>query len=199
MATPANMERPWTAAETAEDLLSQVEDTLVADWGEDEILAGLDREGLESPTAAMMLSDVRKDADKAGGPSSSGHHEYVTIALAASRRYIRDPDDPLTLDSKRCDALRQALVSAGLRPETAEALLTDIIALERRMAAVYHRRMRRLGIQGMVVGGATTALFVFGGIFGDAGARWHLMTAALTACLFGYSVVLWRRGRPPGR
>ncbi len=199
MATPPTMERPWTAAETAEDLLAQVEDALVAQWSEEEILAGFDREGLEAPTAAMVLSDIRRDADAAGGPSSSGQHERVAIALAASRRYIRHLDDALRVDPQRCDTLRKALVGAGLREATAQALLSDVTALERRMAAVYHRRMRRLGMQGMVVGGLTTALFAFGGIFGGGGARWHLFTAALTACLFAYSVMLWRRGRPPGR
>lgn len=199
MSEQAAQSRPWTATETAEDLLAQVEDALVAGWSEAELLAAFDNEGVDGVTAALVLDDVRRDAAAAGGPSSSGRHEHVSIALTAARQFIRQRHDPLTLSHEHQRALATALTTAGLRATTAEALLADLTALERRMAEVYHRRMRRLGLQGMVVGGATSVLFVFGGLFGGDGARWHLITAALTLALFAYSLQLWRRGRPPGK
>lgn len=199
MPQPHNEERRWTAAETAEDLLAQVEDALVAGWSEEELLAAFDREGVDLTTAGLLIDDVRKDAAASGGPSGSGHHEDVAIAVSATRAFLRRPDDALTIDPERQRDLHAALCAAGLRPTTADALLADVVGLERRMAAVYHRRMRRLGVQGMAVGGLCTALFVFGGLFGGDGARWHLFTATLTGGLFAYSMVLWRRGRPPTR
>lgn len=191
--------RPWTAAETAEDLLAQVEDALFAGWSQDEIIGALELEGLEGPTAAALAGDVQRDAEAAGGPSSSGEHQRLFMSLGRARQHLRRDDDALTIDEQRREALTLALQKAGLRESTAQAVVSDLVGLERRVALVYQRRMRRLGLQGMAVGGGATALFLFGGLFGGGGARWHLVSAAMTGAFFIYATLLYRRGRPPRR
>lgn len=185
--------RPWTARETADDLIAQLEDALHGGWSGAQLSEALTHQGLEAETAANLVEEVAKLDAPDGGHNTAPD----VIILLQTRRFLRDPDDPLTVLASRREALAAALQAAGLREATAAAVCSELAALERRGAQVYFKRMRRLGVQGMVVGGLATALLGYGGLYGGPEARWHLTTAAVTLALFIYSTVLFRRGRKP--
>ena len=205
-------ERIWTAAEAAEDLFAQLEDALAAGLADDDVIAALAAEGVEAATARWLIDDARVDAASGGeqaswiaGESGAGPTDAAgltapayTMNLWQLRRTLRGGDDPMSLPEANAKALADALAQIGARASTAGAVVDELRRTERLMHDGFRARWRRLGIQGMIVGGAATALMLLGGSAGGA-ARWHWFTAALTAALFVYSVALWRRGQPPTR
>ncbi len=193
-APDAAAQRAWTAQETAEDLIGQVEDALIGGWSVADAGEALTHQGLDAQTAAQLVDDVRA----LPRPESGTLAAPEVIELVHARSFLRAPGDPLTLVPEQVQALEAALTEAGLPGSTAASVCAELAAMERRMAQVYHRRMRRLGVQGMVVGVLATALLGYGGLYGGPDARWHLVTATFTLGLFVYSAALWRRGRPPG-
>ncbi len=184
--------RPWTATETAVDLVAQVEDALQGGWDRALLGDALLHQGLDDATVALLLADVAGLAAPDGGTVDAPE----VVQLLSARRFLRDPADPLTVLDTRRDALTTALIAVGLREATAAAITSELASLERRGAAVFFKRMRRLGVQGMIVGGLGTLLLGYGGLYGGPQARWHLATAAVTLALFLYSAALFRRGRP---
>ncbi|MCO4762168.1 MAG: hypothetical protein KC502_11730 [Myxococcales bacterium] len=187
--------RPWTATETANDLIAQIEDAVASGWQRPALDEALVHQGLEPATATQLVTDIAALPQPDGG---AGDPPDV-IELLATRMFMRAPHDPLTVLDTRITELAKALEKSGLSAALAAAVTSELAALERRGAETYFGRMRRLGLQGMVVGGATTLLLGYGGLYGGPNARWHLATAAMTLGLFAYSVVLYRRGRPPSR
>ena len=190
--TTSDLKRPWTATETALDLVAQVEDALQGGWDRALLSDALQHQGLEEATATLLLTDVAGLAAPDGGTGDAPE----VVQLLSARRFLRDSNDPLTVLDTRRDALTTALIRVGLREATAAAVTSELASLERRGAAVFFKRMRRLGIQGMIVGGLGTLLLGYGGLYGGPQARWHLATAAVTLALFLYSAALFRRGRP---
>lgn len=192
--------RPWTAAETAEDLLAQVEDALRDGASDATTAAALEREGASPEVAAWIVEDVRSAADPAlvdEGTRGDVGPDAVAISLFRLRVGLRAEDQPLVLPPERADALRAALAKAGLRASAADALVDDGLRMERAMGSTVRARLRRLATQGMVVSGAGTALFVLGGTAGGA-ARWHWLSAVFTGAFFLYALALHRRNRETG-
>jgi len=190
----------WTAAQTAEDLLSLVEDAIVAGWSIDEIVDTLTIQGLDQATSTALLDETRDAAQAAGrldNPPDESASAQTFIDLTPSVRWIRAPGDPLTIDDDRVEMLAKALAKAGLSASTANAIASEIAAHERLLLDVYRTRMRRLAVQGMVAGGLFTSFFVWAAVVGGGTAYWHLLTASLTSLLTIYSIVLYRNGRPP--
>ena len=181
----------WTATATANHLIAQVEDALHGGWDRAALSQALQHQGLEAETAETLLRDVEGMKSPEGGTNDAPE----VIELLSLRRFMRSPDSPLVLLDSRRDDLVAALEKIGLPGATAAAVTSELASLERRGAAVYFGRMRRLGVQGMVVGGLATLFLGYGGLYGGPQARWHLVTAAVTLGLFLYSIVLFRRGR----
>ncbi|MEY3014285.1 MAG: hypothetical protein RIT45_3020 [Pseudomonadota bacterium] len=203
MSPPETTTRPWTPVETTEDLLAQIDDALAAGIDRAEVIAALVREGLEAETAGWAVDDVvaaqgtdagtgadvapPTSVDDAGGP--------LALSLWRVRIALRSESDPMQLPPERADALRRAFVRGGLRESAASALVDEALRLERALRTAFRARLRRLGMQGMVVSGLGTALFVLGGFAGGA-MRWHWFSAVFTGAFFLYALALWRRNPP---
>ena len=191
--------RVWTVAEVAEDLVAQVEGALTERWTEEEIIESLGIEGLDSLSVRQLLDDVRGQIGSDGPVQPDGQAPVACLSLVPLRTLVREDSDALSIDTDACEQVIEALVAQGLRSTTAQAIVNEVVGMERRSADVYQRRMRRLGVQGMAFGGCITLFFLYGVVVGGPSARWHLVTASLTLALFVYSVFLYRRGRPPGK
>ncbi len=191
--------RVWTVAEVAEDLVAQVEGALQDRWTEEDVIEALGIEGLDSLSVRQLLDDLRGGVTSDGAADLAERAPVAHLSLVPLRTLVRAESDALSIDSDACAQVLEALEQQGLRATTAEAVVNEVVGMERRAAAVYQRRMRRLGKQGMAFGGAITLFFVYGAVVGGPSARWHLVTASLTLALFVYSFFLYRRGRPPGR
>ncbi len=195
--------RPWTHAEIAEDLLAQIDEALAAGCTIESLVASLDAEGLGRSTALRLIDEVQAAMEPEASPETEattaperpailGEDGQIWLSLWRLRTAMRAVDDALRIDATAVASLRAALAAAGLSPATAQAVIDEARAVERKMQLGFLARRRRLGVQGFVFGLVTTGLFVLGGLPGGA-ARWHWATACATAALTGYSWLLWQR------
>lgn len=187
-------ERAWTAAEAAEDLVAQMEELLGDGIVPTALASALEVEGLERQTAQAVVFDV---AGRSATAALDAAATTCGIDLVHLRRFLRKPGIRLEIDDAAVAKMHAALVKQGLRPATAAAAVAELASGERRFAEVHLRRMRRLGVQGMLAGGAFTAFFAWSALVGPGGA-WNLLTAGMTLAMAAYSGVLYARNRPEG-
>ncbi len=197
MSPPETTTRPWTPVETAEDLLAQIDDAIAAGVGRAGVVAALSLAvaacGGDDVAAAQTPDDA--GSHPGGEASATADEEPPALSLWRVRVALRADDDPMQLPPERADALRRAFVRGGLRESAASALVDEALRLERALRTAFRARLRRLGMQGMIVSGIGTALFVLGGFAGGS-MRWHWFSALFTGAFFLYALALWRRNPP---
>ncbi len=195
----ASSPRPWTVAETAEDLLARVEDALLDGFEAADIVSRLEAEGLDPHTARAVVAEVEAHKRVLPAGAAPAIESTLEITLAPVRTLLRGNSAPYDVDRAAADALVVALGRAGLSNATSSTLIAEVVAGERRMLELVTQRMRRLGVQGMFFGAATSLFFLYVAAVGGPAGAWNLLTATCTLSLTVYSWFLFRRGRPPNR
>lgn len=207
--------KPWLADEVTEDFIAQIEELLAEEVSRDALAKALEVEGLSRETVEALLRDVTG----LGHIYDENHAKYEGIAGIDARHIrllLRSDADPQVLDTQAASRFAESLQQHGVRQSTAAAIVADFSNRHKEMTDGHQRRLRRLGLQGMVAG--TIFTLFFGLIALSAApaanapatnlvvqigrpaaplldARWHWLTVVLTAGLTGYSALLFSRNR----
>lgn len=207
--------KPWRADEVTEDFVAQIEELLAQELSRDAVARALEVEGLARETVEALLRDVTG----LGHIYDENHEKYEGVAGVDARHVrllLRSTADPLVLDVQASGLFAQSLEQHGLRQSTAAAVVADFSNRHKEMTDGHQRRLRRLGVQGMVAGTIFTLFFGLIALsaspradqpiadalphIGRAAAplldgRWHWLTVVFTAGLTGYSALLFARNR----
>lgn len=185
----------WTPTHCAEDLLGQVGELLAEGWSAVAVTESLECEGFSSETAQTLVREVAqlRGLNKVSAVAEEG---TCGIDLVELRRALRQPGRQLLVDPGRVVELEIALKEGGVTAATAADLVAEVASSHRRLAAVHERRLRRLGLQGMIAGSLFTAFFTWVALLSGGQGLWHLATAAMTLTLTAYSAALFLRHRP---
>ncbi len=187
---------PETADLAADDLLGQLRELFADGAPQAAVLRALETEGFEAHTAQAILQDLQLPRPIPGLAQAEGEDQIACgLDTAPMRRFLRAPGARLLVDDARSAQLVEALTRQGLRAATAAAVVAETTSSQRRFADVHVRRMRRLGLQGMVAGAVFTVFFLISAIRPNYDGRMDTITAAMTAMLTAYSALLYRRHR----
>jgi hypothetical protein len=146
------------------------------------VARALEQEGLGPTTAQAVLADLQPE----------GRDEPSDLVYGVDLQGLRErlPQDNDTV-------LAKALERHGLQSATAAAVVRELRESERLGHGERRARLRRLGVQGMVVGSVFTGLFIWTATRGDHDGRVDIVTAGVTTLLALYSFALFHRNRPP--
>lgn len=188
-------DEPWSAEQTADDLLGQASDLLAEGATPNALIRAFERSGFSAAIAQAVVDDLLAQlpaADADAPESDDGEFGIETVYLW---RYLRRARRGDAFDDVQLEQLRIALTRHGLSTTTAADLVTEVATDTRRVEDIQVRRMRRLGAQAMGAGAAFTAFFLWTAYVDGPGGKWNLATAAVTAALAVFGVVLYLRHR----
>lgn len=185
----------WTPAQVAEDLLAQLDDAASAGFAPSVLLRALQDEGLEASTATALVELGMRTApatrDPAEGSNASAPEELAdadaAVELWPVRAWLHAHED--------AGPLIDAFVAAGLARVHSEALLAGATRAGQHIEAVRAARLRKVGLQGVAVGGACALFFGWHALTAGAGGLWNLVPAGAALALTLYAAALWWRHR----
>jgi hypothetical protein len=188
-------DEPRSAEQTADDLLGQATDLLADGATPHALIRAFERSGFSAAIAQAVVDDllVQLPASELGASEpDDGEFGIETVYLW---RYLRRAQRGDSFDEAQLEQLRLALKRHGLSTTTATDLVTEVATDTRRVEDIQVRRMRRLGAQAMGAGAAFTAFFLWTAFVHGPGGKWNLATAAVTAGLAVFGLVLYARHR----
>jgi len=176
------------AGEAAADLLAQLKTALQAGWTAAELSQALGTVGLEVATARSLVAHVER-----GHAIEVEEDDEVMLHLSGLCAAVRDPRDSLRIPEERVAQLADALAVQGVERSLATAVAAEVGRQERESAEVQARRMRRLGLQGMVGGTAFGLFFGLSAVLQGGTAWWHLFPASFAAAIGLYGMYMYAR------